>query len=332
MAREEIIFLSFFPFFQMNRIESDNGEIWDTHVHPIRSFATAESLRKEMESAGVSKAVLLALDLDPDVLDEDAALKEQIIRDFCTYSLFLDPFRLLNSMKTILRLGNTPNELVAELVRQHPDHFIGFGSVNPAKDGRYIKAKLQEIAELGLQGIKLISTLQFFNPRKNKNLKTIFKFARQKDWPILIHLGKDPGPWEIHTLQCVQNSHPRNWKKLVKKFSKNKIIFAHLGGYGTLLDDETWLDDVLRMAIKNPNVYLDTSAVPNYLEIDAIVDSIRETCGFERILFGTDTPVVLGTSMEHSRAVIERNPLLTDEEKLMIFSENARRLFDSEES
>ncbi|MHA2270757.1 MAG: amidohydrolase family protein [Candidatus Hodarchaeales archaeon] len=314
----------------MNRSESDNGEIWDTHVHPIRSFATAESLRKEMESAGVSRAVLLALDLDPDILDSKA-LKEQILRDFLEYSLFLDPFRLLNTMKTILRLGNTPNELVADLVSQHPDQFIGFGSVNPAKDGRYVKAKLEEIAQLGLQGIKLISTLQFFNPRKNKNLKTIFKFAQRKDWPILIHLGKDPGPWEIHTLQCVQNSHPRNWKKIVKKFSNNKIIFAHLGGYGTL-DDETWLDEVLRMALKNPNIYLDTSAVPNYLEIDAIVDSIRETCGFERILFGTDTPVVLGTSMEHSRSVIERNPLLTEEEKRLIFSENARRLFQTDAS
>ncbi|MHA2500569.1 MAG: amidohydrolase family protein, partial [Candidatus Hodarchaeales archaeon] len=57
-----------------------------------------------------------------------------------------------------------------------------------------------------------------------------------------------------------------------------------------------------------------------------------ETCGFKRILFGTDTPVVLGTSMEHSRSVIESNPLLTDEEKSLIFSENARKLFQTNAS
>ncbi|MHA2233245.1 MAG: amidohydrolase family protein, partial [Candidatus Hodarchaeales archaeon] len=212
------------------------GEIIDTHVHPIRSLATAESLIKEMNEGKVSKAVLLALDLDPDILDANLALRDEILRDLFTYSFFIDHYRLLDSMKTILRIGNTPNQLVADLVRQHPERFIGFGSVNPSKDKRYVKAKLQEISDLQLQGIKLISTLQFFRPNKNKNLKRIFKFAKRKDWPILVHLGKDPGPWEIHTLHCVQESHPKFWGKILKKFSKNKVIFAHLGGYGVIED------------------------------------------------------------------------------------------------
>ncbi|MFX0116073.1 MAG: amidohydrolase family protein [Candidatus Hodarchaeota archaeon] len=306
-----------------------DGEIIDSHVHPIRALATGESLITEMKRAKVSKAVLLGLDLEPNIFDFDETLRDEVISDLCAYSLFIDVFRLLDTMKMILQVGNTSNKLVAELVRQYPEQFIGFGSVNPSKDSHYVEAKLQEIADLGLQGIKLISTLQFFHPKKNRNLKKIFKFAQHKDWPILIHLGKDPGPWEIHTLRCVQNSHPKNWVKVIKKFSKNKVIFAHLGGYGQI-NDETWLNNVLKMASTNPNVYLDTSAVPNYLENPSITEKIRETCGFERILFGTDTPVVLGTSMQHSRAVIEKNPLLTNAEKLSIFSENASQLLHLE--
>ncbi|MFX0114482.1 MAG: amidohydrolase family protein [Candidatus Hodarchaeota archaeon] len=304
-------------------------EIIDTHVHPIKALADGESLIKEMEKAGVSKAVLLALDVDPDILDEDLALRDEILRDLFAFSFFLDHFQLLDTMKTILRLGNTSNQLVADLISQHPQRFIGFGSVNPAKGSQYVATKLQEISDLGLQGIKLIPTLQFFHPKKEKNLKRIFKFARKKDWPILIHLGKDPGPWEIHTLRCVQNSHPKCWAKLVKKFSKNKIIFAHLGGYGKI-EDESWLSETLEMATSYPNIYIDTAAVPNYLEIQSVVETIRETCGFEHILFGTDTPVVIGTSMEHSRLIIERNPLLTEDEKTLIFSINAKRLFGLE--
>jgi predicted TIM-barrel fold metal-dependent hydrolase len=302
-------------------------EIIDTHVHPIRSLTTAESLIKEMDKAKISKAVLLALDLNPDVLDTNQSLRDEIIYDFLSYSLFIDPYNLLKVMKSILKVGNTPNERVANIVQKYPNRFIGFGSVNPSKDNKYVKGKLQEILDLGLEGIKLIPTLQFFDPKKNKNIKTIFKFANRQDWPILIHLGRDPGPWEIHTLRCVEKGHPKFWAKAVKKFSKNKIIFAHLGGYGET-DNETWLNEVLKLSLKNTNIFLDTSAVPYHLEDSSVVDSIRETCGFEKILFGTDTPVVLGTSMEHSQKVIEKNPLLTEEEKSLIFSENAKRLFN----
>ena len=313
----------------MNLVDSNSREIIDTHVHPIRSLTTAESLIKEMDRARVSKAVLLALDLDPDVLETDSALRDEIIYDLFTYSLFLNPYSMIKTMKNIMKMGNTSNKLVAELVQQHPDRFIGFGSVNPSKKSEYVKSKLQEILELEvLQGIKLIPTLQFFHPRKNKNLKTIFKFSQRKNWPILIHSGRDPGPWEIHTLRCVENSHPKFWTKIVKKFSKNKIIFAHLGGYGiNITFDDTWFEEVLQMATKYPRIYLDTSAVTYHLENHSLVNRIRETCGFNRILFGTDTPVVLGTSMEHSKYILENNPILSKEEKLMVLSENAKELF-----
>ncbi|MHA2227137.1 MAG: amidohydrolase family protein [Candidatus Hodarchaeales archaeon] len=305
-------------------------EAIDCHVHPIRSFTTSKSLIKEMDSAQVSKSVLLALDLDPEILNTDKDLREEILYDLFSYSLFMDHYKLLDSMKSILRMGNTSNKHVAKLVNHHPQKFIGFGSVNPSKDSSYVKQKLHEISDLGLQGIKLIPTMQFFHPKKNKNLKSIFKFAHSKDWPILIHLGQDPGPWEIHTLRCVKNSHPKFWVKLIKKFSKNKIIFAHLGGYNVSIEGN-WLNEVLKMCQKNPNIYLDTSAVPNHLEVPSVVESIRETCGINRVLFGTDTPVVLGTTMRHSKLIIERNSILSDEEKNMILSENAKKLFHFDE-
>ncbi len=313
----------------MNLVESFRQEVIDTHVHPIQSLTSAESLIKEMDRAKVTKAVLLALDLDPNVLDTNLTLRDEIVYDFLSYSLFIDPYQLLDAMKTILRVGNTSNAQVADIVQQYPNRFIGFGSVNPSKDSKYVKVKLEEISDLDLKGIKLIPTLQFFNPRKNKNLKTIFKFANNLSLPILIHLGKDPGPWEIHTLQCVKRGHPKFWAKIIKKFSKNKIIFAHLGGYGNT-EDESWLNEVLELSKKNTNIYLDTSAVPYDLEIPSVVKSIRETCGFEKVLFGTDTPVVMGTSMEHSRYVIENNSILTEDEKRLIFSENAKKIFQIE--
>ncbi|MHA2123397.1 MAG: amidohydrolase family protein, partial [Promethearchaeota archaeon] len=262
--------------------------------------------------------------LDPDILTTNSKLREEILDDLWAYSYFINPEQILDSMRNILQTGVTTNQHIAEICDSYPDRFVGFGSVNPSKSKKYVFSKLDEILSLGLKGIKLIPTLQFFHPQKNKNIKTIFNFATKQNWPILIHTGKDPGPFEIHTLRYVQYSHPRYWKKSIKK-TKTKIIFAHLGGYG-VDDDESWINSALEIAKIHPNVFLDTSAVTYALESIETVAKLRNL-GFERILFGSDHPVVHGTSMEHSKKIIQNSPLLTDEEKQMILVENAHRLF-----
>jgi predicted TIM-barrel fold metal-dependent hydrolase len=298
----------------------------DVHIHPIRGIATGESLIKEMDKSGIEKAILLALDLDPEVFTNDRKLQDNIIDDFYAYSYFINPDQLLDGMKNILIAGQTSNELVAKICHKFPDRFLGFGSVNPSKSKQYVKKTLREIESLGLHGIKFISTLQFFFPDKNKNVKTIFKFAHKRDWTILIHSGRDPGPFEIPTLRHVKASHPKYWTKHVEK-TKTNIIFAHLGGYGEVgLGGDDWLDSVLELVKKNPNIYLDTSSVTYVFNDSSIVSKLRDL-GFDRILFGSDTPVVHGTSMEHSKNIISKTSLLTDKEKRMILRENAIRLF-----
>ena len=49
----------------------------DSHVHPIRGLTSGKTLIKEMDASGISKAVLLALDLDPEVFDTDSKLKDE---------------------------------------------------------------------------------------------------------------------------------------------------------------------------------------------------------------------------------------------------------------
>jgi predicted TIM-barrel fold metal-dependent hydrolase len=298
----------------------------DTHIHPIRGIATGESLIKEMDKSGITQAILLALDLDPGVINNDDKLREAIIDDFYAYSYFVNPDQLLDGMQNILSAGHTSNDLVSQLCRKFPDRFLGFGSVNPSKSKKYVKEKLEEIESLGLHGIKLISTLQFFFPDKNKNLNRIFKFAQKRDWTILIHSGRDPGPFEIPTLRHVKASHPKFWAKHLNKL-KTRVIFAHLGGYGEIgQGNNDWFDSVLELAKNNSNVYLDTSAVTYAFNNPNLVAKLREL-GFDRILFGSDTPVVFGTSMEHSKNVIAKTTLLSEKEKKMILRENAERIF-----
>ncbi|MHA1228323.1 MAG: amidohydrolase family protein [Candidatus Hodarchaeales archaeon] len=320
------------------------GEVIDTHVHLIRKLSSVESIFKEMEDAGVHLAVLLGLDLDKNVLDNDLKLKDEIVDDLYAYSIMIDPYRILDMMNKILDIGNTPNSLINNLVMKYPDKFIGYGSINPRRTTKEVKNLIKEIDDYNLSGIKLLPTLQFFKPGDlkdrvlsrtqriiDKNLSLIFKFGRKKDIPILIHPGKDPGPWEIRTLRCVQNTHPKYWRRLINKYSNNKVIIAHLGGYGCEDYDESWFEEALTLATDYPNVYMDTSAVTYHLESSKVVEAIRNSCTFDKILFGTDSPVVYGSSMEKNVKIIIENQKLSEKEKKRILSENAKELLDIED-
>ena len=96
----------------------------DSHVHPIRGLTSGKNLINEMDKANISKAVILALDLDPKILETDLKLRDEIIGDLFAYSFFIDHFRIIDTMTRILEVGNTPNNTVAKLVNEYPDKFI----------------------------------------------------------------------------------------------------------------------------------------------------------------------------------------------------------------
>ena len=71
-----------------------------------------------------------------------------------------------------------PNELVAQACRDHPEAFVGFGSVDPLK-GKVAIDELERIEQLGLKGVKLHPSLQPSRPttsctgRCTKNAKRL---------------------------------------------------------------------------------------------------------------------------------------------------------------
>ncbi|KPV63423.1 MAG: Amidohydrolase [Candidatus Bathyarchaeota archaeon BA2] len=112
-----------------------------------------ETLVRQMEVAGVVKAVLLALDL---------------------------------TSKLGCKLPS--NEEVAELVRMDPDRFIGFASVDPLQGQEAARQLEHAINELGLRGLKLHPPLQDFEPSDPK-LRPVFKKSEELEIPILAHTG-----------------------------------------------------------------------------------------------------------------------------------------------
>jgi uncharacterized protein len=136
-----------------------------------------------------------------------------------------------------------PNEIVAELCNQSP-RFIGFASVDPRAPGAQADL-VHAIKDLGLKGLKLDPALQNFDPAMKK-YSELYSICGELKIPILFHCGLTWAPKASISL-----SNPISIEPVVREFPQTNFVIAHLGW--------PWFTEACALAMKYPNVYLDTS-------------------------------------------------------------------------
>lgn len=284
-----------------------------------------------MERAGVERVVLLAVDADPmDV--EKAEIKNRLRSRHLESSLDFWGFSALSIEDQIKKFFQdliayypdlkSSNQEIAEIVKRHPRKFIGFGSVNPNKDEYYVEAKLQEINTLGLKGVKMLPTLQMFNPLENKNFEKICEYCEKNRKVLLYHTGCDPGPWENPAIS--EDANPKYLTNILERYSLT-IVLAHAGSYSAWKPG-IWFDEALELSKKFDNVYFDTAAVSDFILSEKILARIREAVGLDRLLFGSDYPVVWGTDMKSEVNFVKYCKHLNAEEKEKLLGLNAANI------
>jgi predicted TIM-barrel fold metal-dependent hydrolase len=156
-------------------------------------------------------------------------------------------------------------------------------------------------------------------------MPTVFEYCMLTGSIILSHSGCGPGPFEI--IELSQNSHPSLWEPWVKKYPQVSVVLAHSGAYSTEIPG-IWLFDALQLGQKHSNVYIDLAAVDWLLDREEVVQEIRKTIGFDRVLFATDYPLPLaaGVSLAYIVKRIQTNSHLTPKEKHKVLGKNAARL------
>ncbi len=297
------------------------AKIVDVHVHPF-TLITHEHMLTELDKAGVAIAVLLALDVDPRDLDRPEIKK--IVSNRLLDMYFWDAKRVVEGLKDFLEVARTENEQVADFIQSHPTRFVGFGSINLSRNETYVKEKIKEIDRLNLKGIKLIPTLQFFNPVKaDKNMRMLFEYCERKEKIITYHTGCDPYVWEEP--HFAQDANPQYLKSIVQDFRGVPVILAHMGCYSSR-SPGIWFEEALELGKENQNVWFDIAAVPYVVTREKFVDRIRKTVGLDRVLFGSDYPAVNGVSIESMIAEVRSSDYLSREEKENILGLNAMRL------
>ncbi len=296
--------------------------IVDVHVHPLPMLSEEELLR-EVRLARVRRAVLLAMDVDPGVLDEPRS-RARFMEELFNAGVW--DLRALDNAREILRLARTPNERVAELARRHPNAFLGFGSVNPSRPSSYVREVLAQIRDLGLVGVKLLPTLQLFCPSKaRRKLKAILRFCERENLVAMFHTGCDPGPWEAPALSACAN--PALLAPFVRSFRRVSFILAHAGSYSATRPG-IWFREAMELAASYPNVWLDVAAVPYLLVEEEFVSALRARGLLDRVLFGSDYPVVGASGIADAASMVLSSPGLTADEKAGVMALNAERLLD----
>jgi predicted TIM-barrel fold metal-dependent hydrolase len=304
--------------------------ILDIHVHP---FVHEAKILDEMEKAGVDRAVLLAVDADPyDVEKPEIKNKlrqrhlESVLNSRFSRSVTIeeDVKRFFQELIVYYPELKTSNQEIADLVKGNPTRFIGFGSVNPNKDESYVEAKLHEIDTLGLKGIKMLPTLQLFSPVGNKNFEKICSYCEKNRKVLLYHTGCDPGPWEMPELS--EDANPKHLKPILESYSMT-IILAHAGSYSARRPG-IWLEEALELGKHFQNVCFDSAAVSSLIYSEKTLKRIREEMGIDRLLYGSDYPVVWGSDMRYEVDVIKNCGYLNDHEKESILGLNAARILN----
>ena len=184
------------------------------------------------------------------------------------------------------------------------DELIAFGSVHPFAED--VHAELDRLYKKGIRGIKFHNTLQKFN-LEDPRCFDIYRHIGELGLATLIHGGGSMRGTDFWVF-------PENLEKVLHYFQGAPVILAHMGG--------TKPGEKQFEVLKDLPVYTDTALAASRLTREEFEEAVLRL-GAEKILFGSDLP------WESPRVGIEliRNTSLTDREKALIFSGNAKALY-----
>ncbi len=216
-------------------------------------------------------------------------------------SVGIDRF-VVQSVATTPHQVKSINNFIAKEVCDYSDRLIGLGTLHP--DSEDLVGDVKHILELGLHGVKLHPDIQRFKIDDYRCLK-IYELCEQEGLPILMHTGD----------YRYDFSNANRLVPILDIYKNLTIIGAHFGGWSV------WEDACERLSGK-PNLYVDCSSSLEWIKPDFALELIHRY-GADRVLFGSDYPIF---SPERELERFLALPL-ADEEKRLILSENAKKLY-----
>ncbi len=167
------------------------------------------------------------------------------------------------------------NDQVAEFVQHDPDRFIGVATVNLQKPVEAVKELDRAVNDLEFKAMRIVPWLWQLPPN-NRFYFPLYVKCIELDIPFCTQVGHT-GP-----LMPSETGRPVPYiDDIALIFPELKIVCGHIGF--------PWTDEMIGVAWKHDNVYIDTSAyLPRYYPQQLI--HYMKTYGSDKVLFGTNFP------------------------------------------
>jgi len=218
---------------------------------------------------------------------------------------------ILNAGWTTNELCRETNDYILESIARYSKRLIGFCTVQPKSIDAAV-AEIERCARAGARGIgEMRPDIQSFDLTDEEVMTPFVAALRQHKLILLTHASEPVG----HDYRGKGAITPDVLYPFSTRYPDVPLVCAHWGGglpFYALMPE-------VKQAMKN--VYFDTAASP-FLYSPQIYRRVADLVGADRILFGTDYPLLSPT-----RLLDEINTTdLSEAEKRLILSENARRL------
>jgi predicted TIM-barrel fold metal-dependent hydrolase len=204
------------------------------------------------------------------------------------------------------------NDYLADAVRRNPSRLSWLGIVVPGDPSA--PAEARRCLELGAVGIgELNADAQGFDWRNEGAHAPLVELCLGYDAPWLIHASEAVG----HQYPGKGTATPDKLLEFLRSFGQTKVVAAHWGGG---LPFHELMPEVEAMT---RNVVYDCGA-STYLYRPRVFRSVLDIVGPERVLFGSDYPVL---RMDRFTKRVLALDWRDDDEKQLVMGANARRFF-----
>jgi predicted TIM-barrel fold metal-dependent hydrolase len=200
------------------------------------------------------------------------------------------------------------NDEVAEIVNAHPDRFAGIASVDLRNPVGAVRELRRCVRELGFKGLRVLPWLWELPPN-HRRYYPLYAECVELGIPFCTQVGHT-GP-----LRPSEFGRPIPYlDDVALDFPDLVIVGGHIG--------YPWTEEMVAMARKYPNVYIDTSAYTTRRYPPELVRYLRAD-GAHKVLFGSNFPMILP-----EKALADLDALELDGETRELFlAGNARRVF-----
>jgi hypothetical protein len=200
------------------------------------------------------------------------------------------------------------NDEVASFISQHPGRLVGVASVNLARPMEAVRELRRCVRELGFRGLRIVPWLWGLPP-DDRRYYPLYAECIELDVPFCLQVGHT-GP-----LMTSEPGRPIPYlENVALEFPDVRIVAGHIGA--------PWTQEMVSLATKFPNLYIDTSAYKATRFPADFVEFLRGR-GAKKVMFGTNYPMLTASACLEGLESLG----LSGETKRLFLSENARRVF-----